>query len=319
VRELYNKQGVRSVAEALIYSLKVLPALLMADYDVIDCNQFPYFPCFAGKLASVIKRKPLVITWLEVWDTYWREYLGSIRGSIGRLIERLTMYLPDGIVAVSRKTRDDLIRCHVKPQRIDIIPVGIDLERILMIAPADTATDVLFAGRLISEKRVDLLLNAISIARAKVPGITCAIIGDGPERASLEAFASKLGLDNNVSFTGFVDQDGLTAFMKSSKVFVLPSVREGFGLVIIEANACRLPVISIRHEMSAVRELVRDGVNGFLVNRVSPDEIAAVIARIVCDDALREQLAENGFEMSKKFAWSDISKSIVDTYARLVK
>ena len=186
------------------------------------------------------------------------------------------------------------------------------------IAPASTATDVLFAGRLISEKRVDLLLNAIATARTKFPAIRCAIIGDGPERASLEDLASKLGLGENVTFTGFVDQDGLTAFMKSSKVFVLPSVREGFGLVIIEANACKLPVISISHEMSAVRELVRDGVNGFLVSSGSPDEIADVILKLVSDDTLREHLAENGFEMSKRFAWSDISKSIIDSYAKLI-
>jgi len=318
VRELYNEQGVRSVTEALIYSLRVLPALLNVDCDVIDCNQFPYFPCFAGKVASIVKRKPLVVTWLEVWDTYWRGYLGPIRGSIGRIVERLTMRLPDHIVAISHKTRDDLIRCHVKPERIDVIPVGIDLGRITMIAPASTATDVLFAGRLISEKRVDLLLNALAIARTKIPAIRCAIIGDGPERASLEDLASKLGLDENVTFTGFVDQDGLTAFMKASKVFVLPSVREGFGLVIIEANACKLPVISIRHEMSAVRELVQDGVNGFLVSDGSPDEIADVILKLVSDGALRKQLAENGFEMSKKFAWSDISKSIIDTYTKLI-
>jgi glycosyltransferase involved in cell wall biosynthesis len=70
--------------------------------------------------------------------------------------------------------------------------------------------------------------------------------------------------------------------------------------------------------MSAVRELVQDGVNGFLVSDGSPDEIADVIFDLVSDDALREQLAENGFEMSKKFAWSDISKSIIGTYAKLL-
>src|SRR5450756_3135960 len=64
VSELYNEQGVRSIKEALIFSLKVLPPLLKADYDVIDCNQFPYLPCFSCKIASIIKRKPLVITWL---------------------------------------------------------------------------------------------------------------------------------------------------------------------------------------------------------------------------------------------------------------
>jgi glycosyltransferase involved in cell wall biosynthesis len=318
VRELYNEDGVRSIKEALIFSLKVLPPLLKADYDVIDCNQFPYLPCFSGKIASIIKRKPLVITWLEVWDTYWRSYLGNIGGSFGRMIERLTMRLPDGIVAISQKTRIDLIkRGKVRSERIDVIPVGIDLERIVKIAPARESTDVLFAGRLIHEKRVDLLLNAIAVAKKEIPTITCAIIGDGPERGLLEHLAVKLGVEENVSFTGFVDQDGLTAYMKASKVFVLPSIREGFGLVIVEANACGLPVISIRHDMSAVRELVEDGVNGFLVNDISSREIAEAITKLVTDEALRERLAENGFAMAKKYGWSDISTKIIDTYKKL--
>lgn len=318
VRELYNEDGVRSIKEALVFSLKVLPPLLKADYDVIDCNQFPYLPCFSGKIASIIKRKPLVITWLEVWDAYWVSYLGTISGSVGRMIERLTMRLPDGIVAISQKTRIDLIkRGKVRPERIDVIPVGIDLERIIKIAPARESTDVLFAGRLIHEKRVDLLLNAIAVAKKEIPTITCAIIGDGPERGLLEDLAVKLGVEENVSFTGFVDQDGLTAYMKASKVFVLPSIREGFGLVIVEANACGLPVISIRHDMSAVRELVKDGVNGFLVNDISSREIAEAITKLVTDEALRERLAENGFAMAKKYGWSDISTKIIDTYKKL--
>lgn len=318
VHELYNKHGARSTTEALIYSLKVLPHLLRAEHDVIDCNQFPYFPCFSGKIASVINGTPLVITWLEVWDAYWHDYLGTIRGSVGRLIEWLTMRLPDSIVAISNKTRDDLVRCKIKPERIHVIPVGIDLERIERIPPSPSGADVLFAGRLIYEKRIDLLLHAIALVKAELPTISCMIIGDGPERRTLEDLARRLGLGKNVTFTGFVDQDGLIAYMKSSRVFVLPSEREGFGLVIIEANACKLPVVSIRHDRSAVRELVQDGVNGFLVSTVSPNEIANVMLKLIRDDELRARLAENGFEMSRKYAWSDISKNIVDTYKELI-
>jgi glycosyltransferase involved in cell wall biosynthesis len=318
VRELYNENGVRSIKEALIYALKVLPPLLKADYDVIDCNQFPYFPCFSGKIASIIRRKPLVITWLEVWDAYWSEYIGATCGCIGKAVEQLTMRLPDGMVAISQKTKSDLVRCKVKPQLIDVIPVGIDLERIVNIAPSPKATDVLFAGRLIQEKRVDLLLNALALAKMDLPTISCVIIGDGPERGPLERLAAELELNDNVAFSGFVDQDGLTAQMKSSKVLVLPSVREGFGLVIVEANACKLPVISISHEMSAVRELIQDGVNGFLISKISPDQIAAAVLKIVQDDTLRNRLAEKGFEMSKRYAWSDISKNIIGTYEKLV-
>ncbi len=318
VRELYNKNGVRSITEAIIYSLKVVPHLLRAECDVIDCNQFPYFPCFSGKIASVIKRKPLVITWLEVWDTYWYSYLGTIAGSIGRVIERLTMHLPDSIVAVSNKTKEDLVRCNVDHRRIDVIPVGIDLERIACIQPSLQGADVLFAGRLIYEKRVDLLLNALALAKEEVPAISCMVVGDGPERTTLEAQAHRLGIEGSVTFMGFVEQDGLIAHMKSSKVFVLPSEREGFGLVIVEANACKLPVISIRHEMSATRELVNDGVNGFLASTASPDEVAKIIVRVVQDDVLRARLAENGQEMSKRFAWSDVSRSVIDTYKRIL-
>jgi len=318
VRELYNKNGVRSTAEAIIYSLKVLPHLLRAQYDVIDCNQFPYLPCFSGKIASIIKRKPLVITWLEVWDTYWYTYLGTVAGGIGRIIERLTMRLPDSIVAVSNKTKEDLVRCNVDRSCIDVIPVGVDLDHIADIQPSLRGADVLFAGRLIYEKRVDLLLNALALAKEAVPTISCMIVGDGPERATLESQARRLGLERNVMFMGFLEQDGLIAHMKSSKVFVLPSEREGFGLVIVEANACKLPVISIRHKMSATRELVKDGVNGFLVSTASPDGIAKVIVRVVQDDVLRARLAENGQEMSKRFAWSDISKSVIDTYKRAI-
>ncbi len=318
VRELYNKNGVRSIAEAIIYSLKVLPHLLRAQYDVIDCNQFPYLPCFSGKIASIIKKKPLVITWLEVWDTYWYTYLGTVAGGIGRIIERLTMRLPDSIVAVSNKTKEDLVRCNVDRSCIDVIPVGVDLDHIADIQPSLRGADVLFAGRLIYEKRVDLLLNALALAKEAVPTISCMIVGDGPERATLESQACRLGLEENVMFMGFLEQDGLIAHMKSSKVFVLPSEREGFGLVIVEANACKLPVISIRHKMSATRELVKDGVNGFLVSTASPDGIAKVIVRVVQDDVLRARLAENGQEMSKRFAWSDISKSVIDTYKRAI-
>ncbi len=318
VHELYNKNGVRSITEAVIYSLKVIPHLLRGEYDVIDCNQFPYLPCFSGKVASVIKRKPLVITWLEVWDTYWYDYLGTVAGTFGRLIERLTMRLPDSIVAISNKTKEDLVRCDVDHKRINVIPVGVDLERIARIQPSLYRADVLFAGRLIYEKRVDLLLNALALAKEEIPTISCMVVGDGPERATLEAQTRQLALEENVKFMGFVEQDGLIAHMKSSKVFVLPSEREGFGLVIVEANACRLPVISLRHRRSATRELVEDGVNGFLVSTGSPEEIATVIVKVVQDDALQVQLAENGEKMSKRFGWSDVSRSVTDTYERVL-
>ena len=318
VYELYSDSGVRSIKEAMMFSVKVLPHLLKDEYDIIDCNQFPYFPCISGKIASVIKRKPLVITWLEVWDTYWYDYLGKTGGTIGKLIEKFTMGLPHSIVAVSNKTRDDLIRCGVRPERVEVVPVGIDLERIMRIAPSNDTADILFAGRLIYEKRIDVLIESIALLKKELPAVTCRIIGDGPERENLETLVSRRGLNDNVEFMGFIDQDGLIGYMKSSKAFVLPSVREGFGLVIVEANACRLPVVSIQHDMSAVSELIRDGVSGFLVNELSADRIAHVVLPLITNDLLRQRLAEEGYEMSRTYGWSDVSKRVIDIYQGLL-
>jgi glycosyltransferase involved in cell wall biosynthesis len=266
----------------------------------------------------VIKRKPLVITWLEVWDAYWYDYLGKTGGTIGKLIEKFTMGLPHSIVAVSNKTRDDLIRCGVRPERVEVVPVGIDLERIMRITPSNDTADILFAGRLIYEKRIDVLIEAIALLNKDLTTVTCRIIGDGPERGNLEALVNRRDLTDNVEFMGFIDQDGLISYMKASKAFVLPSVREGFGLVIVEANACRLPVVSIRHGMSAVSELIRDGVSGFLVNELSADKIAHVVLPLITDDSLRQRLAEEAFEMSKKYGWSDVSKRVIDIYQGLL-
>ena len=88
VQKLYIG-GKRSIREAVYFAYKTLGPLLKEDFDIIDCSNFPYFPCFSAKLHSWIRGSNLVITWLEVWDRYWFQYLGK-RGVIGRLVEKLT-------------------------------------------------------------------------------------------------------------------------------------------------------------------------------------------------------------------------------------
>ena len=81
--------GRRSISEALYFAWKLLPKLVREDFDVIDCQEFPYFPCFSAKVHSLLRRTPLVVTWYEVWSEYWFEYLGT-KGFFGFLVERLT-------------------------------------------------------------------------------------------------------------------------------------------------------------------------------------------------------------------------------------
>ncbi len=253
-RALYTA-GRRSIAQAVWFGWKVLGPLLESDAEVIDCQNFPYFPCISAKIAARAKRVPLVITWHEVWGEYWYEYLGW-KGVFGKAVERLVGNLGARSIAVSEATRLQLDAMGFG-RDVDVVPNGIDCDRIRSIPPSSSTSDVLFAGRLIPEKNVALLIEAIGAVRENLPDIRCVIIGDGPERPRLEHLASDLELDGNVEFTGFLpSHDEVIAAMKASSVFVLPSSREGFGIVALEAMACGLPVVTLDHPRNAVREII---------------------------------------------------------------
>lgn len=255
--------GRRSIKEAIYFAYKVLPPLLKENFDIIDCQNFPYFPCFSAKLGSIRRKSRLVITWHEVWDNYWFNYLGK-KGIFGKIIERIVTHLTDEIVAVSELTKGDLRKIGVRND-IKVIPNGVDFTIISEVVPSNQESDIIFAGRLIKEKNIDLLVKSIRCVKGKTPNISCIIIGDGPERNNLKGLIHELNLENNILMTGFVQEHKqVLSYMKSSRVFVSPSTREGFGISALEANACGLPVITVSHPQNAICSLITNSENGFI-------------------------------------------------------
>ena len=262
VQELYI-DGRRSIKEAIYFAYKLLGPLFRERFDIIDCSNFPYFPCFTAKLHSLMKGSTLVITWLEVWDRYWLEYLGK-RGVIGRLVERLTARLSCNVIAISETTKRDLMTIGAAGD-IAVLLNGVDSEQVANVSPSGNHSDIVFAGRLIRHKNVDVLLRAMSLIATHSPRVSCLIIGDGPEKRRLQSLARDLGLESNVHFAGFLtSSEDVFSYMKSSRVFVFPSTREGFGIAVVEANACGLPVVTVRHPKNAACDLVVESENGFL-------------------------------------------------------
>lgn len=297
----------RSIKQAIYFSYKILFPLLKEDFDIIICDAL-YLHCFSAKVYSSLKRTPLVITWHEVWDDYWYEYLGK-KGVFGKAVERMTAHLTDKMVAVSERTKKDLERIGVRKE-IKVIPNGIDFGEIEMIKASEEESDIIFAGRLIKEKNVDVLIKAVKLVRKEIPDIKCMIIGDGPEKSKLEKLNSDLKMDNNVRFTGFLeDYDDVISYMKSSKVFVLPSTREGFGIVAMEANACGLPVVTVNHKRNAACDFINNG-NGF-VCVLSEEKIAGKIV-IGLDE--RVDMKGRCIESAKRYDWGEIVKSIENAY-----
>lgn len=274
-RDLYV-DGRRSIPEALSYSWQLVRPLLGEQFDVIDCQEFPYFPCFPSKLQSVTGRSTLLCTWHEVWGDYWYEYLGR-KGWFGKTVERITARLPDAHVAVSNRTRSDLETLGVSDAHL--VPNGIDLESIRGVSPSDSEVDVLYVGRFIKEKNADLVIKAIAELREEKPDVECVLVGDGPERSALTSLVDRLDIEDNVSFAGRLERhDDVIGLMKSADVLALPSRREGFGITALEALACGTPVVTISHPQNAAQELVEDGVTGAVCD-ATPAGVAGGIRR----------------------------------------
>lgn len=273
--ELYT-EGRRSITEALYFSAALVRPLRRQRYDVIHCQEFPYFPCYPCKLYSTVRSSSLFMTWHEIWGDYWYEYLGR-KGVFGKAVERTVAHLPDYHLAVSRRTKRDLEALGASD--VTVVPNGITQSTIEGIDPSAETFDVLFVGRLIKEKNVDMLLRAVSRLTASEHDIRCAILGRGPEYEPLLHLVDELSLSENVEFLEPREtHEEVLRLMKGADVFAFPSRREGFGMTVLEALACGTPVVTINHPQNAARELVTDGKTGVVCDP-TPSALADGIQR----------------------------------------
>jgi len=314
---LYSR-GRRSIRAAMNFAKAVLPPLVKERFDIIDCYQAPYLHVFPTKVGAIAKHSRLAVTWHEVWRGYWQEYLGKL-GVVGRIMEKMILLrVADKVIAVSDQTKDDLISLGVGGEKISVVPNGINYNQMQGIKPAGEESDVVYLGRLIKPKNVDVLLRAIELLKRDFPKLKASIIGDGPERTSLERLAGELGIQDHVKFFGFVeDFDEVAARMKSSKVFVIPSIQEGgASIVTLEANACGLPAIAADHPLGIDKRLILMGETGFFV-KVTPEAFAEKIKLLLKNKQLRTEMSKNAIKFAQQYDWGKIAGTIEEVYEKL--
>ncbi len=303
----------RSITEAIDFSARLLPHLRKNadDHDVIVASLFPYFPVLASKLSALGTDTPVITTWHEVWLDYWEEYLGRL-APFGIAVERLTAKTPHYPIAVSGVTADRLTDIGPDEDRIKVVPNGIDVEQIETTDPVDDGFDILYAGRLIENKNVGLLLEAFDRVAETAPNATLGVIGDGPERKQLEDQAQNLDHADQVTMLGFLDEyDDVLAHMRAAEVFASPSTREGFGITFAEAMAADCTVIAAEHPESAADEVIGDA--GFLTSpRV--DDLATVLDRALGGD--RPQTAPT--TRAQQFDWDSVADQAEQSYRRAI-
>ena len=274
------RRGRRRTLPPLLFGLGVLAHLVRRGrrYDIVHTASFPYFPLLAAGVARRRARFRLLVDWHEVWThDYWREYLGRVGGSIGWRIQRACLRVPQQAFCFSR----------LHERRLGALGLNGELTRLegqylggAGTAPRAARMVAVFAGRHIPEKRVPALVPALAEARRQIPALRGEIYGDGPDRTKVLRAIAELGLDGAVEAPGFVDAALLEDALASALCLVLPSRREGYGLVVVEAAARGVPVVVVADPDNAAVELVEEGVNGAIAVAVDPPELAAAILRV---------------------------------------
>jgi glycosyltransferase involved in cell wall biosynthesis len=290
---LYTQDGRRRILPPLVFGIGVLVHLLRHGrrYEVVDTCAFPYFSLLAAAAVRPLRGYELVVDWFEVWSrSYWEEYLGRAGGGAGMLVQRLCALVPQRAYCLSelhaRRLREEGLRGSVTVLR------GLYTGPSVAESPRPADPVVLFAGRLIPEKRVVLAVQAIAAASARIEGLRGEILGEGPERAALDAAIAADGLQDTVSAEGFASAEKLEHDMTRALCMLLTSRREGYGLVVVEAAAHGTPSVVVAGEDNAATELIVEGVNGTVAPRADPESVAEAIVRIhEGGQALRESTA----------------------------
>jgi glycosyltransferase involved in cell wall biosynthesis len=316
---MYGHDGKRTVREALAFSARLVPAVLRERFDVIDCSATPYLPLCAAFPSARVRSSPMVATWHEYWGEHWHEYLPGRQAvaRIARATEWLSAPMADETVAVSRFTATELQRRLPRRAPPRVVENGVDLAAINAAPKARAGADVIFVGRLIDEKRVHVLLRAIALVRAEHPGVTCDIVGEGPERQKLEYLARELQLSENVRFLGTLDEQSLYGRLKAARVFALPSVREGFGIAVVEAQAAGAVPVVARAAYSAAPSLIDEGRTG-LVCGPDAESFAHAIVGLLADDPGREGMAAAARAAAAVRGWDRIADEMDDVYQSVV-
>jgi glycosyltransferase involved in cell wall biosynthesis len=278
--ELYSA-GRRRLLPPLVFGLGVLRHLLLHGrrYDVVHSASFPFFSVLAAGLARRVRRFRIVVDWHEVWSrAYWVDYAGPLVGRIGWFLQRRCARIGDRAFCFARLHAQRLRELGFRGE-VTVLE-GEYAGPLDPPTPNEADPVVVFAGRHIPEKRLDALIPALARAREQLPELRGEIYGDGPERARVCELVDRHDLAGAVSVPGFVDGEVLEGAIRRALCLVLPSEREGYGLVVVEAVAKGTPAVVVNGPDNAATELIADGQNGVVAPSAEPDDLAAAILRV---------------------------------------
>jgi len=275
---------------------------------------------FLGRIAARAARTPLIIHTPHGHVLFG--YFGKFKTFIFKFLEKFTVRITDQIIALTRREKEDYVTAKMaKEDKITVIHSGIELEKYKNLSiekkqsfkkTLKISEEVLLigtAGRLVPVKGPEILLRAAEKVLLKHPHAYFLFAGDGDHKKSLEILANELGINKNIIFLGW--RDDLADILSLYDIFVLPSLNEGMGRVLVEAMALGNPIVA--SNICGIPDLIEHGKNGFLVPPKHPEELARFIQILLEDEKLRVQMGLEGEKLSSNYS----VKKMVDQIDRL--
>lgn len=302
------RDGIRFVRRGSKLSIYLLGVLLLAtgrlgrpDLVVDVQNGLPFFT----RLGT---RAPVVVLVHHVHREQWPVVYPGLFGRFGWWVEsRLAprLYRRSQYVAVSRATRAELQQLGVTGPRIAVVHNGTD-PVIPVAAAKDPEPTVACVGRLVPHKQVEHAIDAVLALRSELPTLRLHVVGDGWWEDHLHAYATERGAGSTVVFDGHVDEVRKNEIYERSWVLALPSLKEGWGLVVGEAGMHGTPAVAYR-SAGGTRESIAHGVSGLLVD--TPAQFTDALRLLLTDPARRAELGAGAREMSHRFTWEHAQES----------
>jgi alpha-maltose-1-phosphate synthase len=288
--------------------------------QVVHCHTWYTF--FAGFLAKQLYSIPLVVTMhsLEPLRPWKKEQLGT-GYALSSWIEKNGVEHADKVIAVSAEMKEDVMRTyHLHPDKVAVIHNGIDLEQ-YQPATSRSYLDrqeidfpyILFVGRISRQKGILQLIEAMPFLRdLDLKLVLCASSPDTPELEA-EVREKVTGNPGIRWINEMVAKENVIQLYSHAQAFVCPSIYEPFGIINLEAMACRAPVIASR--VGGIKEVVVDGETGVLVTPDKPAELAEAIRRVVTNPDLMSKFKEKGrIRVENYFSWDSIAKRTIELY-----
>jgi glycosyltransferase involved in cell wall biosynthesis len=297
---------------------------LLQSMDVVHVHH----PFLSGRLALHYchhKHIPIVFTNHTRYDMMAQAYLPILPDEISEGF--LQAYMPsfceavDLVVSPSSGMEKVLRKLDVE-SHIEIVPNGVELSRFIQAKPLSrteygfTDDDILliYTGRLAPEKNLDFLIMSFAGVLQAVENVRLLLVGDGPMREELQNLAMDLQIAEDVTFTGLIPYANLPGYLAMCDIFVISSISETFGLVIVEAMGSGLPVMGIHSP--GVSDIIEDGKTGFISTRDQP-AFTAKLTRLCLQKQLRQKMGKAARKASKKYDIELTTQMMLERYEKL--